>query len=410
MRYLISFVFLISLLSCNREKKFEGKWTSDFLKETTETPKSVEFTQDSVSFNFWAFNLYHKYPFKVKRKDIWINNSRFTYKITDDTLSLNNINFYVKDSNDSISKQWFGKTLIDVKLPKNNTRLYKKESLIMNTAIHYYLFYGKRLDNESMFSLQLNDKYADIKDIPSFIASGHRNRHLPLPISLLFIDKSTKLLDLEKLLYEHQKVNFLKVKLVNNINLHFSDSLGLHYEYETLYKKLPPIFENITYSPGYSSEQIPPLPPFSSYYSEKDSSRINCFILKNNKYYHNKTKIERFQLKALVEESVKDNDIIISLYDLESNYLSFLEMNAIIDNVYFKWRNSLALKKYNKSFSELETSQSTEIEQQIPLKHIWSYSVPHYKHVLENNETFFGLNVKPIDSLLPKMDSASSEE
>lgn len=399
MKYFSSVIVLLSLLSCN--KKYEGNWTSDYFKETIETPKSIVINKDSILFNYWAFNHYHKYPLKIQRDELWFNGWRVKAEILDDTLSLNNINYYIKHENDSILKRWFGNPIVNIKLSENLVGLYNKKIFSNENLRIYYLFYGKRIDNNE-FNLQLNDRYADINDIPEFLSIGHEKRHQNFPISILFIDEYTKLNDVEKLFREHQKVNSLKIELINNINLSYLDSLGFYYEYESLSKKLPPIFENDNYSPNKSSEQISPPPPYlSPPLFEDDSSNISYFILKDNSFFHNKIRIDDSEFSLQVEKAIIDSNIIISLFDLKSNYKSFLKMNGIINGVYNKKRNDLALKKFNKNFSELDNEQGSEIIIEIMMKHIWSYSLPHYQHLTNKDNYFFGLKVKPIDSLLP---------
>ena len=75
-------------------------------------------------------------------------------------------------------------------------------------------------------------------------------------------------------------------------------------------------------------------------------------------------------------------------------------MNATINSVYMKVREEKSQLKYGKSYVKLTKSESDSIKNATPMKHIWSYSIPHYNSVIKKDKTFFGLKVKLIDSLL----------
>ena len=403
MKHVFSILILPFLFSCTNKKKYEGRWTNSVLKYSHYNEvRNVLINQDSIKFSYPYFEHWHSFPLEIKNRNLHFNGVSLSVKTEKDTLTLNDSIYFIRDPKDTL----FGYNyMLKLMLPDIYNSIPETSD---RNPIPDYIYFGKRLDN-NQFSLQLNDKYAEISGLPWFIASGHQRSHSSLPISFLFIDKDSKMNDLEAIFHEHQKVNRLKINFVIEIYLSFNESNSFFYEYKTLSKRLPPIFENSTYSPHALNVQTPPYPPFPSMF-EDDNSDISYFILKENTFFYNKSVIDNVELTKLVEKAINKNNVIISLYDLESNYDNFLKMNAIIDGVYYKKRNNFALEKFNNKFEKLEREQVDEIKLKIPLKHIWSYSIPHYKHILEKNKTFFGLKVKPIDSIISKLDSVSIPE
>ncbi len=55
--------------------------------------------------------------------------------------------------------------------------------------------------------------------------------------------------------------------------------------------------------------------------------------MKNEMFYNNE-RVNQNQLSEIIEKSIKNSHTIFTLYDLESNYSAFLEMNSIVDNIY----------------------------------------------------------------------------
>ena len=73
MKYILSLIILACLLSCNN-KEYKGNWTYDrFRASSSDTPKSIILNKGSITLNFSVFNHYHKYPLKIKRKELWFN-------------------------------------------------------------------------------------------------------------------------------------------------------------------------------------------------------------------------------------------------------------------------------------------------------------------------------------------------
>tara|TARA_R110002049_G_scaffold285400_1_gene466291 strand:- start:42633 stop:43211 length:579 start_codon:yes stop_codon:yes gene_type:complete len=188
-------------------------------------------------------------------------------------------------------------------------------------------------------------------------------------------------------------VNQLKVCFVKNIDLKHNDSIGLYYEYERLTKKLPPFQEHDNYKPNSSTHlytQLPP--PYFPMFEDTNPEPKFIFLKKDTIYFNNKI-IKSEDLKTFVKPWIENNDAIFSLYDLESTYGKFLEMNAIINSIYEDVREVDSKAKFSKPIKELTREQYDEIKMQIRMQHIWSYPIPHYNHVVQQENTFFGLKV-----------------
>lgn len=404
MKNFFSILILTCLfVSCKNYEKYEGKWALNIYtseNDESETPMYFQIKNDSIKFNYWSFDHSHEYSVEIKENQLLFNNWGVKANIIEDTLSLQN-SFYIKDNNDSIREWWWSNPITKIDLPKINSDFFKFDK-INHSAPNSYVLFGKRLDNNK-FSLQLNDKYAELNDLPAFLNDSHhhiyRDQVRPIPSSILLIDKTTPMKHLEKLFLEHKKVNRLKVGLINNINLNYDDSVGLHYNYEVLNKKLPNLFENDRYRPENLKLSLPPLPPPPYYPFFGDLKPMPQFIiLKNDIIYHNNKAIISSELKSLAKQWIRNENTIFSLYDLQSTYGKFLEMTTLINSVYQNERNKLSKNKFDKPLNLLNQEEMKIIKLEIPMYHVWSYSIPHYNHILENNNTFFGMKAPRLDN------------
>lgn len=407
--YLIFSLAFALLFSCDSKRKYQGAWFDSYYWGD-DIPERLEIKNDSIYFKYADFNYWHSYPLNIAEDKFEFNNLSLSAKITTDSLILNNYNIYTKSPYENALQDAFENKII-IELPKLRLNNLKHHDYSNNEYINSHIRYGIRHDNGN-YSLQLNDKYAQINDLPSFF-SGHHRRHNYFPTNMLFIDKNTPMKYIEEMFLTITLVNQLKISLVNNINIKSNDSIGLYYEYETLNKKLPPFQEKDKYFEIVFDFPIPPPPPpYLFPPAESDISIIKYIFLIENKVYYNNKIIEKTGLNELIKQSVKQNHIIFSLYDLESNYGSFLQMNSMINSAYIELREENSQRKFDKSLNKLNREELTEIKMGTPMKNIWSYSIPHYKTITKENNSFFGLKVNSIDSLISKlkMDSASSAE
>ena len=256
-------LFLLGLVlcfpACNNKDKYQGQWTNWFLKVNgyNET-RNVVISNDSIVFNHHTFRNPIKYPLIIEKGLLKFDRFSFRVSVEKDTLTLNDSIYFVKDDLDTLNDSDY---ILKIDLPKmpKLTGNYKK-----GNYINYYVYYGKRLDN-GKFSLQLNDKYAEPRDLSAFITAERaslRYEVVPYPSVDLFADKTTPMKFIEDIFYNLTIVNQLKVSFINDIQLNYNDSEGLYFEYNKLEKRLPPLMENDHYNTNTSikDHSIPPPP------------------------------------------------------------------------------------------------------------------------------------------------------
>ncbi len=132
MKNLIYF-FILScyFISCDDKKTYEGKWTLDISKITNnqEIPINFQIRNDSIIFNYLYFDHDHKYALDIKKDRFFFNDWTINSTLTQDTLSLNNLNFYIKDTNDSILTYWRNAPITKIDLPQKNRKYFNNYSL-----------------------------------------------------------------------------------------------------------------------------------------------------------------------------------------------------------------------------------------------------------------------------------------
>ncbi|WP_346881951.1 hypothetical protein [uncultured Algibacter sp.] len=387
--------FIFCFLSCSNKKKYEGQWTNSILKDSgNNETRNVIIEKDSIKFNHPYFDFYNTYALKIEKDKFNFNNIILKASIEKDTLTLNDSIYFIRDNKNTLSDS---KPLLKIDLPQvsqlKNTIKYSNDDLIN------YIYFGKRLDN-GKFSLQLNDKYAEISELPEFLNYSRISRReeiIPFRSTYLLVDKTTPMRYLEDIFFNLKLINQLKVCFVNNIYLKHNDSKGIYYEYERLMKRLPHYRELDHYKidSSYQTYTAPPPPP---YFPRFDNKRPNTklILLKNNNTFIKDSLIEFKNLKSLIKPLIKNANTILSLYDLESTYDKFLELNTIIDSVYQVIREEHSKIKFNKCIDDLTQDELTEVKIERPMYHIWAYSIPHYNSIIEKEDTFYGLKLQSI--------------
>ncbi|GAB1855282.1 hypothetical protein MHTCC0001_01150 [Flavobacteriaceae bacterium MHTCC 0001] len=362
-------------------------------------PVNIYIENDSIKFNYHAFDHWHKFPLKIENQHFKFNNWEIDTDIIDDTLAIKDIN-YIRDTNDSIFNWWYNKPITQIELPKIASKHFKHNIINSNTPKNYILF-GKRLDNGE-YSLQLNDNYAEINDLPSFLAyekASLREELTFLYTTVFIIDSSTPIKYVEDIFYQLKKINQLKIILLNNLELEYNKNIGLYYNDIGLNRRLPYFTKNDNYIPKVSKNPIMPPPPPSPYFPIFDNKNLltKFIYLKKDRLYFRNNIISTSELKSLTRQWIKNKNAIFSLYDLESTYGKFLEMNAIINTEYQNERNNLAKTKFNVTLDNLNQEELTSIKLEIPQYHVWSFSIPHYNYIVKQNADFFGLKVPKIE-------------
>lgn len=397
-------IIILSFVSCDNKEKYQGKWTYNYYSskyKKQDYPSSILIGNDSIKFKHCYFEYWHEYPLNIEGKKLSFNGMKINTAIIKDTLIMNNFDFFIKDYNDDIHKNLWGNSITKIHFPKIDVSFFPKENYKSINYSNYHIFFGRKLDDNEL-SLQLNDTHSEISEIVNFLhleRSSIREELIPFYKAILFIDKSSPMKFVEEIFYNLKIANQLKVSLVNNINLNYNDTTGIHYKYESLNKKLPYFKEVDNYNPNTSKWSVrppPPVPRFNTIFSHHELESKFIILKQNNLHFNDKT-ITASQLRSNVKPWVENNMAIFSLYDLESTYEKFLEMTAIIDSVYQEVRENQSKLMFNKTLSELNREEYTKIKLQNPLRHIWSYSIPHYNSIVEENNSFWGLKVESIN-------------
>lgn len=400
---LLAISLAILIVSCSKKNKYIGTW---FFNDATsiydsDTPMKLVFTKDSIEVIRSDFKPSNKYAFQLQDNNLVIENNVIKTKFKSDTLIINNrLKFFKDNSGKLIEAIGLTDPKIEINLPEiksSNLITYPKK--IPAT----YIRLGKRHDN-GKFSLELNDKYSEFNELQEFaIDRSYYGQEKNKQYHYLFFDKSSKMKDLEKIFLTMASINELKILFVNNSTLITKDTLALKYENSILGTRIS-ILENHTYfnSINKGNDIIPMF--LESHYSQffgKINNFPNIITLVKNKFYFNGTEFEKSELSKLLKEDIKNNNHLLSLYDLESDYYHFLKLQIAIRSTYNDFREEKSIIKYNKALNDLKKEQLDSIKAQTPIKHIWSYSIPHYKAVVKDGNYFFGMRVKPLDSILP---------
>lgn len=388
---LFFFITLLCLISCDNPEKYKGRWSNYMPKHSyfNHEIRSVEIESDSIKFNFAYFQYSNKFPLKIKDKKFKFNNLSFDVSIEKDTLALNDsIYFFVKDELDTL---YGSEIILKIDLPKSPHLIsLKLDEKNLNMHIHY----GKRIDNQN-YALKLNDKISEIRDLLHFIPGGSCHNSIDfskITHTVLSMDKTSTLNHFEEIVYYLRLINYLNIDLVNDSDLSYNDSIGFKYDFKILPQKLEPLRENDTYRPNKKELPPPPPPPYHPMFEDKNLESKFIYLKEDQLYYQDKI-ISILELKTLIKPWIKNNNVVFSLYDLESTYGKFLEMTAIISSVYEEVREKASQEQFNTSLDDVSKEEIIAIKTKFPMRHIWSFSIPHFNHVVKNNGSFFGLNV-----------------
>ena len=401
-------LLVIILFSCDDKEKYQGNWIYSVNSiHNSDAPSELIITPDSIKFRYTYFNFWNPFAYELVDSNIIFDGNSFDIKRIKDTLILNNHLKYIKVTDAENKKELeIEATNIKIELPKLHSNVFQEAT---ESEDQIFIRYGRRHDNGN-FALQLNDNYYEPFELVNFISSIRSSKREELRTYYkyyFFVDKNSLMEDIEKLLLSMALRNETRIFFVNDIRVDVENSDFTFYKLNYLSKRISPFIQQ-----NYFDDNIgfcgppPPLPPTS--YVKDDSPIIYLLLIKDEIYFDNK-KIEISEIDELIQNSIRKNSIIFSLYDLKSNFGSFLELNASINSAYYKIRDEKAQLKFSKSFSELDKDQSDSIKIAIPIKHEWNYSIPHYNSVLlnynsffKNGYQFFGLNVTPVDSMLIK--------
>lgn len=411
MKNLLLVLSLIVLVAACNDKPY-GNWVlyKSNEKGIYSEPPRIKILEDSIEFCPWNYNSWDKYSYTLNKSKLNIGKTEIDFKIEQDTLILNGLIKYIR-AKSKRAIELYGKTNIDIKidLPKiKGTQPLE----YLKPEYGTYIRYGRRHDN-GLFSLQLNDKYVDLKELSKFVAykPGCFKQDFRPQTHYFFCDSGAKMKDVESIFLVMSSVNEGRLVLINKEELTFNDSLVFSYRSNGLKIRM-----NLPdYTSNYAGKKLNHIndgketPPYRNYnvlnWSLKNQSQqdySNVISLVKNKLFFNGIKIEKNELLVLLKNDIIKQNSIITLYDLESNYYHFLELQLTISSVYNILREEESLKMYNKPLQSITKDELHEVKRKIPMRILWSYSIPHIKSMYENDRVFLDMKIKPLDSVLPK--------
>ncbi|WP_299883920.1 hypothetical protein [uncultured Lacinutrix sp.] len=399
------FLLFISILciSCNPKEKYIGTWV--FSDSTSvfdnDAPMKLIFSKDSIKITRFDFNPLNKYAFILQDDNIVIENKPIKTAFNKDTLIINDrLKFFKDDSGKIFEEIGLTDPKIEINLPEIEPKNIIKYPKFLTST---YIRFGKRHDNGE-FALELNDKYSKFTDLIGFLSNTRNDRYDNKQKHYLFIDKDSKMKDLEKIFLIMSSINEKDILLVNNSNFQIKDTLAFNYKNQVLRTRISPTeeWDYLNSIINNKNNIIPFIHQTHNYmYYGELSHYPNVISLIKNECYFNTKKINKSDLSQLLKETIKNKNYILSLYDLESNYYHFLELQITIRSVYNSIREQNSLKRYNLTLNDLTKNQLDSIKFETPIKHIWSYSIPHFEYIYDI-DGFLGMKMKPLDSILPK--------
>jgi hypothetical protein len=411
MKKILSVLSLTILLTSCTDKHM-GDWV---LYKSNEKgiygePPKIRVLKDSIKFCPWNYISWDEYSYTLEGSKFKINEIEIDFKIEEDTLILNESIKYIKaESKRAI--ELYGVTNSDIKI---NLPKIEGAKLIEYKKPEYgtYIRYGRRHDNGE-FSLQLNDKYVGIGKLRDFVIDtrdikiGQEYRSQK---HYLFCDKNTKMKDLENIFLAMNSVSERDISFVNEEEVIFNDSLAFNYKTKGLKLRMFPT----DYISNYAREKLKGLNDNEEvllfqkrtfiYYTLKNRAKeySNVISLVKNKFFFNGDEIQKNELLGLLKDDIIKQNSIITLYDLESDYYHFLELQLAINAVYNTLREKQSLKMYNRPLSNITKDELYEVKKKIPMRFLWNYSIPHIKSMHKKRRPFLEMKIKPLDSILPK--------
>lgn len=391
--YTLLFILFL-FFSCKSEPKPEGSWYFNFNSEKAweyERPNQFIIKNDSISFSYLYFNHWQTFPLKVENQKLKFNNFEIDYSFDKDTLVLNKFQKFTKKPFGLAKQILDDKSKVIIDLPKLSDSVFTRRKL----EGFFSIMHLRKTHNTNKHVISYNDKTLSFDELNNLRYDfGHHQGRLN---NHLFIDSSTKMKDVEYLLIHLIQNNNLKVSLINNISINFNSEYGIFSEYQTISRNLilHPMNKEYILNHEYSNNtDFPPLPPpYPKFKNDFGHEVVILKLIKNQIHYKNQI-IKKTELYSIIDNSISKNSQIITLFDLESDYASFLEIIALVSSIYQQKRNELSIKIHNKNYDALEKTKQRKIRDSIPIRHFWNYSIPHFEKIIKEDGTFYGLEIE----------------
>lgn len=362
LKFFILFLIVFSLICCSEKKEdYYGEWImiSPYLEKNQ--AEKIIITKDSIEFSEYPFSSNLTFKHSIENNKIKVLNSEFNIKIKDDSILVFNDANYIKYPNNSFD---FPKRLLSINLPKI------EEIKPTNIGVSYHVYFGKKLNSEK-YSLQLNDKLTESKELKNFLYSYENSI-----TTALYIDKNAIMKDVNLLLREMKTINKRRVYLVNEQKFIVKNDTSLVSSLECTYLFLTQIEEEKLF---YEDEVPPPPPSISLWTLIEDYKKYKVFSIINNEYYFGLQKVPKSELVNIIKKN--STWFLMNFYDDVSNYKTFLELINAYQNAFFELRNEESIKRFNKPLDSLTKEEIIEIKRTIPMNVLNGVSYNDFKKI-----------------------------
>ncbi len=322
--------------------------------EPTNQVEKIIITKDSIFISSYPFHNFYSENLKLNKNKLEVFNTNFNIEASNDSILTFNNSTYIKKGYilyDHIKH----KNLISVKYPK----ILNVEEV--QSRNYPQIYFGKEI-NSNNYSLQLNDRIAELKDLRRFLFSGHHDFLVGVSLTA---DKNSKMEDINNLFYQIKSINVRKIQLINDVNYYYENNKMILTSEEGIIIYLTDYEEEILIKRDSEPMRVSPPPNRLSLKTIISSSNYNIISLVKNELFFN---LEKFSKEDLVK-AVKNNYLdkyFIFLYDGESTYKNYLELMSIYNNAFLDIRNNEALKVFGKPLDSLPRKKKNEIKSKIP--------------------------------------------
>ncbi|QHI37605.1 hypothetical protein IMCC3317_29850 [Kordia antarctica] len=355
-----SIIVLFLLLSCSKKEQYYGNWVAvDF---PNEKPIYIKINQDSIALSqnevIWS-----SYPVSIKNRSLTFSEQTFESSISEDSMWIDG---------QAYKKIQF-KNPIEVKLPKLEG-YYFDELLLTHQTIDIYC--GKKPTTDEFYirhhdTLLQVDAHHDV--YMNYSESVYRNVYKVV----LHCDKNVKMKDVESIFLTSCFSGFYTIFLANNQEQPFIAPIGnniINKEFHRI-KLLPDV--NPNYIKEYIVQYLPDRFGQMNFFVENNEPFQYTFLI-GNEFYFGKEKLSKQAFSEHMKTTIKNKKPMLMLYDLESNYKSYLEFVSIYKTILDEERNKTALSLFNVSINKLDETQQDSIRIIHPYKCIRHYSIPHF--------------------------------
>lgn len=373
------------LFSCSNKEQYYGKWIAT--ENPQEKPIYIKITSDSIALSQNEM-IWSTYPISIKNRSLTFSGQTFESSVTKDTLQIDNQTYKKINNQDPI----------EITVPK--LKEYDFEELLL-TYETIDLYYGKK-PNTDEFYIRYNDKFLKLDSLHTILMNHTRDVYRYVYKIVLHCDQNVKMKDLEFFFLTSSSFRFYTIFLTNNEVQPFNAPLGqknVSLEFHSLKQ-----FMEV--NPNYKTEIISQntngkFGQIASYIDQNNSFQYT-FLIKNE-FYFGKEKLSKQAFSEKIKMAIKGKKPLLMLYDLASNYKSYLEIVSIYKSLLNDERNKTAISLFSTSFESLNESQQDSIKTIHPYINIRQYSIPHFLSFEESPEENTEFPFKNVKEQIPEV-------